>query len=190
MKILNTNEYFKFDSYAAFLTNKLKCGAIWQTLGSLFDKIRKYTFISGVVKALTFVISLLEKSAILLLLASVLFLTLPVIFAVIAVYLTLCFFVNASWNKKIENWITASETVTVFITKERLFSTNSDKMFLRAAKLKASDDGNPILIVCSDIFISAKWYSENILAIKESYFFAVKKKIIEKNNLNSTYIVL
>lgn len=190
MNTLNTNEYFKFDSYTAFLANKLRQGAVWQVFCSVLEKIRKYTFISGAIKVFAFIVALLEKSAILLLLASIIFLTLPVLFFAVVMYLVLCIVMNAHWNKKIRNWITAGETVTVFITKERLFSTNGDKMFLRTAKLEASKGSGTVIIVCADSFISAKWHSENILAVKENYFFSIKKKIIEKNSLLSTYIVL
>lgn len=190
MKGINTNEYFRPKSYVAFLAEKLKRGQIWKTAVSLFDKIRKYTFISGLIRAMAFIIALLEKSAILLLIVSGIFLLFPLAVILVILYLALCAFLHARWNKKIRNWLVAGETVTVFITKERVFSTTEDKLFLKNAKLEASRYAGPVIIVCADPFIAAKWYSFNLLAIKEDYFFTVRRKFIEKNRLNSTFIVL
>lgn len=190
MKSINANEYFRPKSYVAFLAEKLKQGQTWKTATSLFEKIRKYTFISGLIRAIAFIIALLEKSAILLLLVSTVFLLLPLAIALVLIYLLICCFLHARWNKKIRNWLVAGETVTVFITKERVFSSTDDKMFLRNAKFEASKLSGPVIVVCTDPFVAAKWYSLNLLAIKEDYFFTVKRKFIEKNGLKSTFIVL
>ena len=190
MNTVNSNEYFTPKSYIAFTVNKLRSGQLWKASVSIFEKIRKYTLISGIIRVFAFVISLLEKSALLLLVASAIFLIFPIAVSLALIYVSVCLFEHIRWNKKIRNWLVTGEPVTVFITDKKIFSKDENALFLRDAEQIASSHNGPVVIVCKDRFISAKWYSLNILAVKENYLFTIRRKFIEKSSPRSTYIVL
>ncbi len=190
MRKINDSQYFDTKTYIGFIAKKITGGQAWKTAVSVFEKIRKYTFVSSVIRVTAFTVALLEKSAVLLLLAVAVLLSLPVIIAAALLYLSVCKISQLKWNKKIENWLTAGEMITVFITNTKAFSTHSNSLYIRHAKTLSNSPKNRVLVVCSDPFPCAKWYAENILAVKENYFFVLKRKFIEKSKSKSTFIVL
>ena len=190
MPNLNSDEYFKPNNYASYLTAKFFKGDVGKAVVGIFAKIRKYTFISSIIRTAAFIIALLEKSAILLLLVTALILLLPIIILCIAVYRIICRVKYSYMNSKIREWLVTGEKVTVFITKERIFSNGREPLFLRQAKQEANEHSHPVIVVCTDPMIAGKWYSLNLLAIKTDYFFILKRKFLENNGKNTTYIVL
>ena len=190
MKLINENDYFRPNVYLQFLANKIKRGDFWKSLVSIYKKIRKFTLISGIIRALGILVALLEKSALLLLAFTFIILFLPLVFTVILIYFGICFFKHLRQRKELEKWIRKDGEITVYITKERILSGDTKRLFLRMAKAQALNRTSPIIIVCNDLFINTKWYAENILAVKTEYFFILRRNILDKNALNSTYIVL
>ena len=186
----NTDEYLRPKSYASYITAKLMHGGIGKAVIGIFNKIRKYTLISGFIRTAAFIITLLEKSALLLLIATVLILILPIVVIGISLDRLICIIKYAYMNRRIHEWMITGEKITVFITKERIFSNEPGPMFLRQAKLEASDYSHPVIVVSSDPMIAGKWYSLNLLAIKTDYFFILKKKYLEKAGKKTTYIIL
>lgn len=190
MKEINSDNYFSHRNYLSFLWQKIRSGDLWKAAVSIFGSIRKYTLISGIIRAFVFIVTLLEKSAVLLLIFTCIILIFPVIILLAIIYFGVCTVKFFSLRKTIAKWLVTDMPVTVFVTKERVFSDSSDKLFLRMAKSEASQYTGPVIVVCTDHFIGAKWYSFNLLAVKTDYFFILKRHFIEKNHLVSTFIVL
>ena len=188
--IINDNEYLKSRSYPIFLFNKIRRGDLWKYVLSVYKGVRKYTLISGIIRAIAITVALLEKSAVLLLIFTCIILVLPVVLLSFSIYVSVCIIKHFSMRKSIKKWLVTKQNVTVFITRESIFSASNDKLFLRCAKLMASEYSAPVIVVCSDRFINAKWYSLNLLAVRTEYFFFLKRNFIEKKHLNSTFIVL
>jgi len=190
LKNYNTDEYIRPKNYTGFLFIKIMRGGIGKAAIGIYKKIRKYTLISGIIRTVTIAVSLLEKSAVLLLFATVLVLTLPVLLAAFAVYRLICAVKYSVFKKQIHEWLISGEKIVVFITKERVFSNGDEKLFMRQAANEASLYSYPVIVICADPIIAAKWYSLNLLAIKTDYFFVLKKKYFQKCDEKITYIVL
>ncbi len=190
MKKMNESRYFSAKTYLGFLVQKVTSGQAWKTAVSIFDKIRKYTFISSVFRAVAFIIALLEKSAVLLLVVTMLLLALPISALLAFFYLLVCKIMHFKTTRKIGKWLLSGDTVTFFVTKEKIFDCNEKRLFLRQAEELASAYKSPVIIVCRDRFLCSKWYSLNLLAVKANYFFALKRKTAGKKGLKATYIVL
>lgn len=188
--IINDNEYLKSGSYPVFLLNKIRRGDLWKYVLSVYKGVRKYTLISGIIRGIAFTVALLEKSAVLLLIFTCIILVLPIVLLSVLIYGLVCVIKHFSMRKSIKNWLSDENGVTVFITRERIFSNAPDKLFLRYATLLAKKRSGPVIVVCADRFINAKWYSLNLLAVRTEYFFFLKRNFIEKKHLNSTFIVL
>ena len=163
---------------------------LWKTVMNAYKKIRRYTIISGIFKAIGIALTLLEKSAVLLLFATCLVLTLPVILFIFVIYAIFYAFKCIYLHKRIRGWLLSGENATVFITKERIFSKTKKMMFLSDAMNEASRYTHPVIVICSDRFIAAKWYSLNLLAVKTDYFFILKRRYLSKRDGKTTYIVL
>lgn len=189
MKTTDPNEFFKPKSYLGYLVNVLTSGGIWRSLCAFYKKVRKFTLISAIFRWLGIAVVLLEKSAVLLLATTVILLIFPIISAVFTVYLILCAIKYKQIDKNIKSWLEKCEKLTIFITKERIFSKERN-LFLRNAIISSSEAKNHTIIVCADRFISAKWYSPSILAARVDYYFVLKRFYFQKISQKTTVIVL
>ena len=190
MKKINTDDYFKPKNYFSYILTKIRQGDLWKTVTTAYKKIRKFTIISAIFRAIGITLTLLEKSAVLLLAVTCIVLVLPLIIGVMIVYAILCVAKYASLHKKISKWLVSGEKLTVFITKERIFSISDTPMFLADASSEASRFSHPVIVLCRDRFIAAKWYSLNLLAVKADYFFVIKRYYLPKRSGKITFIVL
>lgn len=200
-------EYLSSGSYAEFLWKRLKNGGIPLFIMRVYKKIRKYTLFTAVIRVLTVIISLLEKSAILLLLFSVFLLLLPVALIPLVVASAVSIFLYFRWNGAVKNWILQAETVTVYVTSEHFFGegrehfkrmrrrTDEGKrgellppLFVRCAMSEAAEYSHPVIVVCSDPFLVARWAGLNLLTVKIDYFFILRQFYFNKKAVS--YLVL
>lgn len=156
----------------------------------LYARIKKFTLISAVIRISAIVLSLLEKSAVLLLMVTILLLILPAVIFAATVYAFISVTKYVFLHKEVSTWLNSSDKITVFITKRRVLSNKNTDMFVRQAEEEAHEYDHPVILVCKDPIIAAKWYALNLLAIKTDYFFVLKRRYLEKNNKKTTYIVL
>ena len=190
MRTVNGEEYFRHKSFTGYALARFLHGDVGRTVVKVWSKIRKYTFISSIIRIATIVIALLEKSALLLLLATAILLLLPIIIVSVTIYAVVCLTKYILIRRNILEWLTASDTVTVFITKERVFSNGEPPLFVRHATALASDPTAPVILICSDSLYGARWMSLNAVAFRTEIFFILKRDILEKMASKTTYIVI
>ena len=170
----------------------------------ILHKIRKYTLITAVIRGIAAVISLLEKSAVLLLFFSLILVLLP--FALIPV--TVCAVISIigyfKMNGEVRRWITEADNVTVYITSERFFERGSffcgvgwgaqeeheggGLLFARCAAFEAGEYTHPVIVVCGDPFLVARWAGLNLLLVKCDYFFILRRFYFNRKRVS--YLVL
>lgn len=189
MILKNKNDYFTAKTYVGFLFSKIKKGELWTMISSLYKNIRKYTLISAVIRTFAIIISLLEKSALLLLFATSLLLLFPAILSIAAIFAAICIAKYILWHKTVSAWLKSAEKLTVYLTSEKIFDKKTP-LFLRFACAEATEYDHPVIVLCSDPFASVKWYSLNLLAIKPDYYFLLKKMFFARKGLKTTYIAL
>ncbi len=189
LNLKKTNDYFSSKSYLGYIFSKIKKGDLFTSILAIYKKIRKYTLISVIIRTTAITISLLEKSALLLLFASFILLLLPVFISFAAFFAVTCVVKYFLWKKTVTVWLKDANKITVYLSSERIFSDPSP-LFMRFAGAEASEYDHPVIVLCSDPFLSVKWYSLNLLAIRPDYFFILKKYFFEKNPSNVIYIVL
>ncbi len=177
-------------TYIGYLIRKLRRGGLWNTVTSIYKKIRKYTFISGIIRTLAFIITLLEKSAILLLIVSSLFILFPAIALFAILFSAVCIFRYIELHKSVKSWITGAKHASVYLTAEKCYGKTRNPLFLRCASEEASSFDHPVIVLCSDRIISAKWYGLNLLTVRPDYFFVLKKHYFRHFSGKITYISL
>ncbi len=190
MKKNNAEDYFRHKTYFGFLAARSKNGGLIRFVSDLYAKIKKYTLISAVIKAFAFFITLLEKSAVLLLLAGSFFLVLPFVMVIAFSIASVNFFLCLKVNKTVRPWICQADKITVIITKEHVFSNKNKKLFMRLAKAEAAEFTHPVIVVCKDGFLAAKWFSLNLLTVKTDYFFFLKRRYLRKSDAKICFVVL
>ena len=187
---MDADEYFRHRSFSGYALGRFLHGDLGRTVISVWKRIRKYTLISGIIKAVAITLTLLEKSALLLLVATGLLITLPIAATLFIIYGTACFIKFLTVSAEIGEWLGAGKLVTVFITKERVFSNDKQKLFVRDACEIAASKKNPVIIVCTDTVLASKWYSLNVLAVRAEIFFILRRKFLDKIASKTTFIVL
>lgn len=206
--------YLSSETYAEYLWRRLKSGGVLIFFMRLYKKIRKYTLITAIIRGMAFVIGLLEKSAILLLIFSAFLLLLPIALIPLTVAMAVSVFLYFRLNGAVKPWISQAESVTVYITSERFFDgvtkekrcfyeirknacdgTLSDErqgseapLFVRCAFSEAEEYTHPVIVVCSDPFLVARWAGFNLLAVKCDYFFILRRFYFNKKRVS--YLVL
>lgn len=189
MKQSAFENYFTSPGYISYTVKKLRQGGLWRSIYGMYKQIRKYTLISGIIKTFYFIMLLLEKSAVLLLLVSAMLFLLPIVIVATLLYSILCILKYLKHNGEIKNWLLNANKITVYLTNEKIFS-NEQKLFLRVASSEAAEYSHPVIILCSDKFISLKWYGINLLGIRSDYFFVIKKHFLSKTPSIINYIVI
>ena len=189
MKKFGFESYFRCSTYVGYLIRRLREGGLWQTVSKLYKSIRKYTFISGLIRTIYFVLILIEKSAILLLMVSVLILFIPVLLLAALLYITFCIIKYIKHRREVSEWLADASKITVYLTNEKIFVKDA-KLFLRDASFEASEYSHPVIVLCSDRFISLKWYGINLLGVRSDYFFLIKKHFLSKTPGIINYIAL
>ena len=210
----NGREYLESGSYAEYLWRRLKNGGFLAFLMRAYRKIRKYTLFTAVIRGIAAVIALLEKSAILLLLFSTVLLLLPIALIPLTVAAIISVIGYFRMNDAVKSWILQADTVTVYVTSERFFgrvetafrlpilrkkrggTTYGERvtelecrpLFARCATLEASEYTHPVIVVCSDPFLVARWGGLNLLAVKCDYFFILRRFYFSKKRVS--YLVL
>ena len=184
-----TDGYFSAKTYLGFIFGKLRRGETWSTATSIYKKIRKYTLISAILRTVTIIVSLLEKSALLLLFATSLLLLLPAILGIFLIYASVCALKYFLWHKTVGAWLKDAEEITVYLSSERVLVRHAP-LFFRIARAEASEYTHPVIVTCSDPFASVKWYGINLLTVKPDYYFLLKKMFLGKSKAKITYIAL
>ena len=189
MKHSAFENYFTSSGYISYTLKRLRQGGLWRSVYGMYKQIRKYTLISGIIKTFYFILLLLEKSAVLLLLVSAMLFLLPITLIAALIYTILCIAKYIKHNTEIKNWLSSATKITVYLTGEKIFS-DEPKLFLRAASSEAAEYSHPVIILCSDKFISLRWYGLNLLGIRSDYFFVIKKHFLSKTPSIINYIVI
>ncbi len=208
------NDFFESGTYAEFLWRRLKKGGALNFIMRVYGKIRKYTLFTAVIRGIAVVIALLEKSAILLLLFSVVLLILPIALIPLTVAALISVIGYFRMNDAVKNWISQAESVTVYITSHRFFDSTQRSsvlalarksvrnvsreeseaefgrrpLFARCAILESEEYTHPVIVVCGDPFLVAKWAGLNLLAVKCDYFFILRRFYFTKTRVS--YLLL
>ena len=198
--------YLSSRNYAEFIVGRLKSGGVLGAIMRAYRKIRKYTLFTAIIRGITAVIALLEKSAILLLVFSSVFLLLPLALIPLTVLGAISIIGYFKMNGAVKSWISGAETVTVYITSESFFEKNffwkkgklspkceavdgaKSPLFVRCAYAEAEEYTHPVIVVCRDPFLVAKWAGFNILAVKCDYFFILRRFYFKQKRVS--YLVL
>ena len=204
--------YLSARNYAEFLLTRLKNGGALGAVLRVYKKIRKYTLFTAVIRGVAAVIALLEKSAILLLFFSAFFLALPLMLIPLTVCAVISIIGYFRMNDAVKSWILGAERVTVYVTSERFFErekargergrrrrdgtvtngraeTEAERfarrpLFARCATVEAEEYTHPVIVVCSDPFLVARWAGFNLLAVKCDYFFILRRFYFSKTNVS------
>ena len=174
-------------SYIAFIIRRIRSGGLWSTVMSVYKNIRRITLISAIIRTMTVVITLIERSAWLLLFFSSLVIFFPALICATLILSVACISKYAKNHRRVRSWLSGARKLTVYITDS---PTAGRPLFVRMAYEEAEKDDNPVIVLCKGYFVSFCWCSENLLKVKADYFFFLKAFYFRKLTANIIYIAL
>ncbi len=190
MKTTSSADYLRATTYIGYIVMKVRQGDLWNSILSLYKKIRRFTIISGIIRSAAFIIALLEKSAILLLFFSAFLILLPAALTAIIIIAAVRITKYLLWHKSVKCWLREAKRVTVYLSTEKIFSNDKAPLFLRMAETEAAEYSHPVIILSSDRFSSVKWYSFNLLAVRPDYFFILRSYYFRHTSADFTFIAV
>lgn len=196
-RVSHRKELFEKKNYTLFLFGTLRSKSFFTYYQRLIYLVRKYTFVTTSLKVLTFIWTVLQSSALFLIIAGAMAVIAPVtaIFSYIAIVASL--FARRKLNSKMRRLIDG-KNITLLFPNERAFSRRS---YFRKMLSEISDSENAFVIIVSPYYFSAKGFgdssryflamrreSANAVIVRNHYFFTLKKKILPKCSDRLTFI--
>lgn len=193
----NIDNYLSCDSYLEFIINRIKHGEHWNAISSICKRIRKYTLVTTVLRTFVTLVALFEKSALFLLTATIAVLCLPIVLSISLVFAALNVICYLKSRQEITAWLGNPNGATVYITSGK-FSCNCNNtcnskrsqcsipLFVRTAHAEAEQYTHPVILVCNGNFKALKWIGFNLLLVKPSCFFILKRYNLK--NRNTVYV--
>ncbi len=180
-------DYISSSSYIEYIFKRIKGGGIWSVFSNIMRHVRKVTFISAAIRVSGIIFTLLEKSAVLLLLFSSLVILLPAM-AVTAVIMGIACAVKYALNhKKMTAWLNSAERIFIYITSS---NTSKHHFFMRCAEFDTKSTNTKAIVLCKGNFVAFSEYSEKILKIKPDYYFILKSFYLRNLSKKLIYIAL
>ena len=183
-KYNNANNIFSY-SY-----NRARSTGLWNTLKRISRHVRRYLFISRLIKIMTFIIALIETSATLVIAATAVVIAVPIAVLSIAVTAILSLIKFKKHDPAIKRDIDSADKI-VFIEARKGYFRNKTAYLHRMARC-FRDEGYTVFIVSHsyrvDRFLSARMPEERIWVIHLNYYYNIKRKLLKNKEDKLTYI--
>jgi len=194
----NKEKLFSKKSYPAFLLASLRSRSFFAYYQRIVYIVKKYTFITTSVKIFTFLFTVIQSSALFVLFTGTLAVTVPITAILSYVALTFTFLFRKRITARTRRLIEGKNVAVLFPSKGRAFEKSS--YFRKMLDELASKDDTVVVIVSPYYFSpkgfskSRKYYlatraeSDNVIMMRNHYFFTFKKKILAEIPDKTTFI--
>ncbi len=170
------------EAYTGFLSykyNSLKSTNVWNTAGKIFSYSRRSLLVARIFKYAAAVIAFIESSAVFLISGAVLLLIIPISLAFAAVLAIIDSFHGRKYNKIIIPKL--KDKKILFLIAKRGFNPSRGSFFDKMALDFATESEYFVFVVSKSlrdgIFLTAKTVTDNLVVIREPYFFRLMKFI-------------
>lgn len=217
LRNIRGGEYLAADSYIAFAAERIRSGGALVRLMGALGRIRRYTLIATVLKVAGRAVALLERSALLLLIACAALALLPIAVVALVSWSAYGFFTIIRYRREISAWLSGAEEVSVYVTagsfyglgarqrgKHRFVSREARRraagksdgacrecelpLFARVAMLEAAKDRHAVMVVCGEGLGGVRWLGHDLLAVRLNCFYLLKRRYLDRKRV--TYVIL
>ncbi len=173
----HSDDILNSSNYLSYLIKRIKHHGLWCTFSSLYGNLRRFTVMSAIFKSLRILVSLIEKSAILLLLFSTLLILLPALLFALLIVTAACTVKYAGNHKKIRKMLHESERTIIYLTAAPLTKSSH---FINTALDYSKAPENCVVILGRGNFVSFKWLKSNSILVRPDYFFILKTFYLQR----------
>ena len=194
----DNEELFSKKNYFSFAFANIKHTSLFQTYRRIVNFVRRYTFITTSLKIVSVLFVFFETAALFLISTSAFVVSVPLTILSSQILAFFTVFTRKKHTKINHKLIEGKDVVIFFPSKSRAFDSGS--FFSRFVTESASNEKtvaiivSPYMIRSTGLNQSKKMYyvsrtdGKNILLIRRSYYFTLKKKCIDKASSSVTEI--
>ncbi len=189
---------FSKKSYPSFVWSHLMHTSFFNTYKRILSYIRKYAFITMTIKILTFVFVFIEAVIFFIISTSAFIISVLITFLLSHILMLLGMFTRKKQNKKNRILLTDKDIVIFFPPKGRAFDEASYFKFLVGEYASKRNCTvlvvSPFLINSKGLFSEKKPYhsvrhdAKNVLLVRRSYYFNLRKRVIDDTARSITEI--
>lgn len=192
------NRYYVSEHYLGFLMRSLRASSIYNHFRTLLKIFSRFRIVSFLVKLVTSAIIFIETSAHLILISTVTLITLPITTVLGLFTFIISFFGSNRASKRLAD-LPSGKNVYIFFPQniKRLKGDNFFKGWIREL---SEDDSNLIIIVSPAFwkaqgYVKGKYYlhcrmdGENVLMLRNYYFFNFRRNVLRPANTKSIYMI-
>lgn len=184
------NNYNNSSNILSYWYSQIKTKGIWSFISKAAKHLRRFLFISRLIRYATLVIAVIETSATLVLVATGFLIALPITIISLGVTAVIGMFAFRKYNPTIEKEINEAEKI-VFIEAKKGFYRKKTAYLNRMA-LTFRNEGYTVFVVshsfAADRFLSARKAGDHLWVIRLNYYYAIKKKFLKDIDDKLTYI--
>ncbi len=168
-----------YESYFKYKYNSLKSTAVWSTAGRVFTYSRRSLLVARLLRYASIIIAFVETSAVFLLFSTILLIALP---ATLLIGLILIVVDAVSGKKNKDKVLSAvNDKKILILIAHKGYRKNRSTYFDSMVREYAKDGRYCVIVVSKSLidgpFLTAKFQSKNLIIIRESYFFRLKRAI-------------
>lgn len=188
MRAKNFQEYRGIFSY---LNDRIRQNGVFNAAGKVIKYARRYFIIARIIRYTSFIVAIIETSAILLILSAILLLSIPTILIYTAITMLSGSGKRKEYNLKLSPLFDGTRNIMFIYTEHGYYNRKSS--FLRGMANDFKNRGYTVFVVsCApfhDHFNTAKEIGEDLYVIKLGYFYYIKKRFLSKlDSTKQTYI--
>lgn len=182
----------KYTSYLKYKYNTLKSTDVWNTAERVVSYSRTSLFIARLFKYASAIVAFIETSAVFLICATVLLFVIPATLLLALILMLIDMAGGKKFNEKILPRLKNKKII--FLVAQAGFRENRGTYFDNMAKDFAKNENYFTVVVSKSLrdgkFLTAKFVGDNLVVIRETYFFRLKKAIIKSGISEKNLIIV
>ena len=169
----------KYENYLKYKYSLIKSTGVWNTAERFFTYSRRSLFVARLFKYGALIVAFIETSAVFLIFATALLFIIPATLLFALILMLTDIIAGRKYNEKILGQI--KDKKILFLIARKGYRKNRNSYFDKMA-CDFANNGHYCVIVISKslrdgIFLTARFESKNLIIIRESYFFRLKRAI-------------
>lgn len=184
------NSYNNSNNIFSYWYSQIKTKGIWGFITKAAKHVRRFFFISRLIRYATLVIAVIETSATLVLVATGFVIAIPIALISLGITAIIGLFAFRKYNPIIKNVINDADKIVFIEAKKGFFRKKT--AFLNRMAVTFRNEGYTVFIVShsltADRFPAARRAGDRIWVIRLNYYYVIKKKFLNDKDDKLTYI--
>lgn len=181
----------EYKGIISYLGDRIRQNGVFSAVSRILKYARRYFFITRIIKYLSFIIAIVETSAIMIILAAILVIVIPIMLILTGIAALIGIRKRKEFNVILSPLFDGKRNIMFIYTEQGYY--NKKSTFLRGMARDFKERGYAVFVVSSnpihDRFTTATEIDDGLYIIKLGYFYGIKKRFLKNFDTSKlTYI--